>query len=683
MADDAFGPRWSIANPPPAGDRGVGDFAFELWQAARADKEDRQIPDRHREDYRLFRGDHWRSKLPEHRKHQLTVNLLGYYREKNVISLCSRDPKAEVKVIGGRPKNLPAETGDKTFTCNQVMNTKLEGVYSEIGINKILRRAVHTSETYGCQISRFIPMLRPIKVDGAKYHRCLPPVIEPNDPFGHFYAPGNYGQPSDGSHHIVGTIWDVDVAKKFYLLPDGTEPDIQADTEDALDIGADDRRSMTPPVREGQSSGAGFPSDWVASQKHNPNGDSITTGGKCLILECWMKDRTEGKHKEFFEEMVETEEGKKPRLVEREVDGPIYPGFIRMITICASNKLVLRDTANPSINHGLPRAKTSRTFLYDKFPLYTSLSYKDEYSPWGFSLAEQIGPINLKIDELLSKILKGVLLQINPIMVVSKAAGIDVRKIKSGTNTILELPGMLTGREAYYVEHPGLSSDGKWLLTFLLQLSDQLASHQEVDRGQAPSGVIAASAITALQEQNRTMRENKISEVDQYVQWIGMCLIAYLQNFHWESEDLIVQDDVVKFRGWDHMDYRYDYTVRKGSTYIQSDSQKLLDAIELFKLGSIDTLALNKRAGLEDAEEIYARMYGAPMAAAIQSLLDSKIITAQDAALLRGKLEATKAGQVPQNSGMEAPMPGLQATVAGGEQPQMTAEEGEVSNAAL
>ena len=660
---------WSIAVIPPRDSPDVGKFFWELFLDSRTDKEDRHLPERWRDNYKLCRGKHWRSNKPEHQRYQLTVNLMSYYREKNVISLCSRNPVAEVKTING--VSVPAEleenddqSSGKSLTNDMIMNCKVQSWWSETDLQTTLRRAVHINETYGTMFERFVPMLQKIGIDGGQsIYRCLPPVFEPGDPFGHFTPPGNFGQPSDGSYHVVASIWDVAAAKAFY----GND-NIKPEEELAKELLALDRKNDTPPVRNTIADSGGFDNDWGPSGRGTERAGGKYRPEKCLVLECWIKDRKTGPHKEMFEETNALGES---ILVEREVDGPLYPGNIRMVAITNHGDLVLRDLANPNVNMALPRSQTKNTWLFNTFPFHKMVSYLDEQSPYGFALCEQIGPINLRIDEILAKLVQGIMFQANPILVLPKGSGIDAKQITTRPGDIIQPPPGSQPGSIYYLEHPGIGNDGKWLLNALMGLCDQLASHQEVDRGEVPGGVIAASAIEALQEQNRTMRENKIHETDSLVAWRGKCMISYLQNFHWEKETLLVQDVPVPFVGMDHAGCQYQYTVQKGSTYIQSASQKFKDSIELFKSGAIDTLQLLRDAGRADADEIFARMYGAPLSAAIQSMLDAHVITPQDAALIRGKLEAIKAGQTPEHSGMEAPLPGLQANAAGGAQPKL------------
>lgn len=666
---DLLTQKWSIANPPPEGDDGVGKFVLELFEASRADKETRGEPDRLRTNYQLFRGAHWQSQQERHKRFQVTLPLMGFYREKNVISMCSRDPKAEVKVINEIPRESPPTDGQEpkgaAIRDNLVMNTKLESLWSEANLKRIHRRAIHLSETYGTQVSRFVPMLKPVRIDdNTIVYRCLPPVIDPGDPSAHFPAPGNYGQPNEGVYHIVATIWPVATARKFY----GND-NIQGNEDLARETLALDRQTMTPKIRTSVGDAGGFSSDYVGS-RNKSLGTSESDDGKVLILECWIRDATQDTIQvDGGTEEVVGEDGALISVpVTKNVTRDKYPGRIRMVTITADGKYVLRDQPNPNVNSELPRELTQNTYLFDKFPFYKSVSCFDEQSFWGYSLADQIGALNLKIDELVSKLVASAMMQTHPIMVVGKDTGIATKDIKIKPNAILRPAYSNAAKSIYFVEHPGMGNDAKWLLQFLLRMSDQMASNQEVDRGETPGGVIAASAITALQEQNRTMRENKIAESDSYIEWIGQCMISYLQNFHSEldEETIYVQDEPIKFCGQKHIGYKYQYNVAKGSTFIQSDSQRMADAIKLLEAGAIRTIDLLRAIHWPNAEEIYAAMSGDPINAAIQALLDAKIITSQDAALIQGKLAALKGGQVPDHSGMEAPLPGLQANAAGG-----------------
>lgn len=677
--ENAATKKYSISNPPPPGDKEVGQFVWELFSESRADKEDREYPERWRKNYALYRGQHWTSGKVEHQKFQITVNLMLNDRERTVTNLCARDPKVEVKVIGG----LPGMVGP--VEMNRLMNIKLEAIGSEINLRKLTKRAVHVSETYGTEFDRFVSMQQPVNLPGGgMVYRCLNPVFEQNDPFSHFMSPDNFGQPSDGPYHIVATIWDVETARRFYPRPDGTpNDDLVAEEEFAKELLGGDRRGMTPKAKTRVSSGAGFDSNYLPSLKQHSTNKTSFSSGRCLILECWIKDFTE----ETIEVIDEESEPETVPVIDPATGYPVmdemgqvvteqrprtlplkqlkYPGGIRMITVGNRGKVVLKDVPNPNVNPALPRELTKNTFLYDKFPFYKMVSCHDEQSPYGFSLAEQVGPINLKIDELVSTIYMNARLQANPIMYVSKDTGIASADIKNSPNTVLRPAYAASVNGIGYVTPPPTGSDLKWTLEMLLRLRDQLAAFQEVDRGEAPTGVIAAASIQLLQEANRSLRENKISEVDDLVAWRGACMISNLQNFGWETETLVVDNQPVAFTGTDHASYRYQFVVQHGSSYIQSDSQVFKDALELYKLGAIDTEELLTKANWADRRAVIARMNPDSMNAAINKLLDLGAITPQDATIIQGKIAAIQMNQVPDASGAEAPLPGLQGEAAG------------------
>jgi len=78
------------------------------------------------------------------------------------------------------------------------------------------------------------------------------------------------------------------------------------------------------------------------------------------------------------------------------------------------------------------------------------------------------------------------------------------------------------------------------VLDLIVRFFDRIYQIEDADRGVAPSGVIAASAIVALQERNQIIMQAKTSAIDHIVEQRSRWAIGLWQNFGTKIETVNV-----------------------------------------------------------------------------------------------------------------------------------------------
>ena len=362
---------------------------------------------------------------------------------------------------------------------------------------------------------------------------------------------------------------------------------------------------------------------------------------RSLVVEVWVRDWSTEKKPVFEQQEVWNDEIQDFEVVdvqtgEEEVEK--YPGGIRLITVTNSGQKLLWDTPNPNVNPELDRESAEKTYLYKNFPFEYANSYEDSTSIWGFAAAEQVGPLNLKVDEIISRLVAYCRKALSPILIVPKGLGISEQKLSNQVNLVLpHTPQMADAIR--YVQVPPLPSDFIRTLQFLIDFFDRVYQIEDADRGEAPKGVIAASAIVALQERGAVLIRHKIRAVDSIVRFRGRCAISFFQNFGTEEEVFEVQDKPVKLLGIDLAGRRFEFVVESGSTVARTSLQTAEDAKALFQMGAIDQQALLETLNFPDWKDIVERMAEGRLEEAMQILIQAGLPEDQAVMLLQALLQ--------------------------------------------
>lgn len=574
MTDVTTRQQWNITNPPPEGHEDVGKFAYGLFENSMFEKERLGLTDRWYENHRLYRGDHWNKNRHASRKNhkRIAVNLIFANIQRTVANLTSRNPVAEVVTIDGDP-GPEDEAG-------QIMSQKIKNWWADTEQGATLSISGQNMETYGITIEKAVPNIKEMKPD-----------IVVKDPFGWFPAPGIYKDIQNMPY-----MCDADAIPIAEIEEAWGVNGVQAD--DTYSLLGEDREENVPIPSGSRYGAANSPSNY-STTKHPVQAQRDIREARALVIEVWLRDRT------MEEVMVETTDadGNVTQVPSKQMK---YPGGLRCITITNRGNLVLDDRANPNVNPELPRVISEKTYLFHNFPFSKAVSYDDSSSIWGFSAIEQTDDINMKINEVLSAIGDYIESVCRPILILPQNIGIKKEKITSRAGLILRPDKPVHG--IGYVAPPSLPADFWRMVESFLSFYDRIWALEDVDRGQTPTNIQAASAIATLQERNAVLMRQKIRAMDYLVRERGRWAISFIQNFAWKSEEIKVNDEPKVFRGTDYAEMRFNYLVESGSTVAKTELQRQAQIMDLAKLGMVDQQAVLETLNVPNWKMILERM---------------------------------------------------------------------------
>jgi hypothetical protein len=585
-----FDTEWSITNPPPEGHKDVGLWAYGLFEAAMAEKDRQGLTDRWYEAHRLYRGDHWRAGKLQGRddRHKVQVNLLFANIQRTVANLTARNPVAEVVTSDGIEDN-----------ADQLMSTALKNWWMNTEQISLLQRSATQMEVYGPTIEKY--------VYDAK--RMQPSVIVV-DPFSWFPAPGNYADIQDMPYHCFADAISVEEVETMFNVA-GVDPD------DTYSLLGEDREENVP-IPSGSRYGSGNAPGNFSQTMHPVKASKDYRTARALVIEIWLRDPTQ--------ETVLIEDTTNPRsgaVTYGEETRDRYPGRIRKITITNRGNLVLDDSPNPNINPAIPAEMVKDSYAWDNFPCAKACSYEDTTSVWGFSASEQVGDLQFKINELLSRIKQYIDLTCSPPLILPKDTGLDKFKFSNRAGLVIRPASTAVSQGIRFLQVPNLPSNFFEVLNLYLGFFDRIFAIQDVDRGETPRNIQAASAIVTLQERNAVLMRHKIRACDYLVRERGRWAISFFQNFGWKQESITVNDTPKMFRGVDYVGRKFNYVVESGSTITKTSLQVMEDAKELYKGGVIDRQALLEALNFPNWKAILERTAESQLDQALQLLIQA------------------------------------------------------------
>ena len=335
-----------------------------------------------------------------------------------------------------------------------------------------------------------------------------------------------------------------------------------------------------------------------------------------------------------------------------------YPGGWRVVTVTNSGMLVLMDRGNPNINSEIDREATSKTFLYDNHPYYWANSYEDSTSVWGFASSEQVGDLNLKINEMLSRLARYLNRVTAPILILPKDTGVNLSDLDNRAGLVLQPTSTAVAGGIRYVSVPNLPSNFFEALNLYLSFFDRVSQIEEADRGVAPTGVIAASAIVRLQERNQVMIQAKIMSVDYLVRQRGRISISFLQNFGISPRRDEIDGEPVVFTGVEMIGRNFNYVVESGSTVAKTSVQVQAQAEKLYDQGVIDREAYLEVLNFPGWKSIIERTSEGQLDQALQILVGAGMDEEAAKQLRAYLLEPQTGSSAAAPSGAGQPQPG-------------------------
>ncbi len=613
---------WDLTQLPPEGDRDVGPFFYELWENAAAERERLGLADRWMQNHKLFRGDHWDSgkkgMWSKEAARKVTVNLFFANATRTVANLTAAEPESEVVEVHSPDAPYTPASLSSTALSN-ALTTYMRRWWNETEQARSLTRSAMNMEIYGISVEKAVWDADKSRMDSV--------VV---DPFAWFPAPGYVDDINDLPYIAHAYAMRTDEVERLFGV-EGIEAD---DVYSVLGEEREDNR----PIHAGTRRGSGnFPGNY-APITHPAIKDPDYREKRALVIELWIRD-----HATVTEEVqvgVDLESGE--RLVEK-VERPKYPGGIRVVTLTNGGRTVLADRGNPNINTALPENVARHSYLFDRFPFTKMNSYEDSTSIWGFSAAEQVSDLNLKINELISRIANYLGRLMLPTLILPKDSGITLDQLNNRPGLVLQPISSMAAQQIRYLTPPNLPSNFLDLLHTYLNMYDKVSQIQDVDRGQAPGQVIAASAIQALQERGAVLQRAKIRSIDYMVRERGRAALSYFQNFGLEAEPLEMGSEMMQLRGVDLAGRRIDYVVESGSTIHRTTAQIQEQAERLYEVGAIDRQALLEAINFPKWKQVVERVGEGQLQQALQ-VLQQAGLSEEDAAALQQYLMEPQGG---------------------------------------
>ncbi len=602
--------KWSLTNLPPAKHKDVAEFAAQLFDIARIEKERLGKPGDFLANYALYRGYDNRRKQSggfgtvNRGRSSTLVNLFFANIERTISNITAKAPTGEVVDLSGAGEEV-----------TQLMTMRLQKWWKDTNQQIKIRAAARTMEIYG-----IIP-------EKPFWNKSVGDVdVMITDPFAWFPAPGYYeDMDTDAPFCCFAYVDMVDKVEKDFDLPAGT---VAADSAYDL-LGVEREDYKTQAGASGNNATIGNYTDRMMSSKGTDAKDKKVE--QCLIVEVWVRDSR--KKSKTEPALFPDPETGAVEMVQVRDEFYVYPDQVRKITITKAkdeNKnqsgwIVVDDCPNPNINPQLPAEVAEQTHPWGRFPIYYANSYRDLVSIWGFSAAEQTGDLIAVINRILHKITRWVDDALTPPLILPRNIGITREMIESNNDKVgrlvLQPSNYIAASAIRFLGVPNLPASFYQTLDLLVRFFDRTYQIEDADRGTAPSGIIAAKAIVALQERNQVVMQAKTSSIDNLAENRSRWAIGLWQNFATDPVSVNISGSLAQFIGTDFAGFKFNYVVEAGSSTPRTNLQVQEMAPDLFDRGLIDQQATLKILNIPGWKEIVERMNQDQLGMAIQVLI--------------------------------------------------------------
>ncbi|MBW2149202.1 MAG: hypothetical protein JRI22_19530 [Deltaproteobacteria bacterium] len=600
--------KWSLTNLPPKGHADVADFAYQLFDIAKVARERAGKPKDWLANYALYRGG---GSKDAQKKAKTLVNLYFANIERTVANITARNPTGEVVDLDGTNDGAEA-----------LLTIKLKKWWKDTNQQAKGRISARIMEIYG---------IVPEKPVWDKSQAS--PDILPTDPYGFVPAPGNWPNLDVAPPYICFMYLDyVDKIEKEYNITD-VAPD------EAYELLGTERESVKPEQSYGNQSVGNYATAMTErTDKGTPSDKKIERG---LIVEVWVHDqrtKTETTLEPLFDDQGERllNDAGEELFSELVTTVPVYPDGVRKITItmskgetkkskATSDWMVIDDSPNPNINPALDVALAKTTHPWGRFPVYTANSYKDLVSIWGFSAAEQVGDLILRINQIINKLIIWVLNVMTPPLIVQRNCGITREMIEEQLEKAGRLVLMPSSPNARieFMQIPNLPGTFFQVLELIVRFFDRVYAMEEADRGQAPKSITAASAIVALQERNQVLMQTKTTAIESLAENKSKWAIGLWQNFGTEKELIEVVGEQQEFLGVAYAGRKFSYVVEAGSTTPRTSLQIQEQAKWLYQTKAIGQRGLLEAINWPGWKEEVERTAESQLDQAFQLLIDA------------------------------------------------------------
>jgi hypothetical protein len=608
--------KWNLENIPPKGHKDVAEFAQSLFEIAKTEKERLGKPADFLYNYSLYRGHQGKQQITgrkgssQQQKGLVPVNLYFSNIGRTIANITARIPTGEVVDMDGIHDD-----------AEQILSMQLKKWWKDTDQQTLTKESGLQQEVYGITTE---------KPSWNKSERQ--PAIAVVDPYAFFPAPGLWsGQDISTKCPYVcyAYVEFASAMEKFY---------------DVKDIAPDEAYDLMGSIREDYKSQSHISQQTIGNYvdpmtvKSNEGKTSADKKiERCLIIEVWVRD-TNTKEESLSQPLID-DQGQpikndmgEPLVATATKTVPVYRDGIRKITITKtkdkdtkSGVMVLDDCDNPNINPVLPTDVAINTYPWGRLPCYYSNSYKDGISVWGFAASEQVGDLIVKINMIVTKLIAYVINVMAPPLIVQQHCGITREMIESSilkAGRLILMPSIPNAR-IEFMTIPNLPSTFFQVLDLIVKFFDRVYQIEDADRGVGPTGVIAASAIVALQERNQVLMQTKTSAIDSLVECRSRWAIGLWQNHGTHQESVDVAGEAKPFVGVNMAGRKFNFIVESGSMTPRTSLQLREDAKALFEMKAIGQQGLLQTLNWPNWKEEVARTAESQLDQALQILMDA------------------------------------------------------------
>jgi hypothetical protein len=590
---------WSLSSIPPRGHADVGEFAKLLFDIAKNEKERLGKHADFLNYYAKYKGTANKAQQSGRKGYTprevagTLVNLLFANIERTVSNITARNPTGEVIDLDGQSDG-----------SENILSAQLKKWWQDTDQRAKTKASARSMEIYG------ITSEKPYW-DKAKDR----PDIMLNDPFSFFPCPGNWEDLSEEMPYVCFAYVDFisNIEATFGVK------DVKAD--DAYELMGAVREDYKPKTQGIQQTIGNYTDPMTIKRAEHGSDDKSMKRG--LVIEVWLRDNRK-KTERLTQPYINPETGEQLKdetgrdlILEASQTTQVYPDGVRKITITGttdakikSGIIVLDDSANPNINPALPVEQAQNTYPWGRLPIYHANSYKDGVSIYGFAAAEQVSDLLEKINVILFKLVAYVINVMAPPLIVQKYCGITQADIESNlakSGRLILMPTVPNAR-IEFMQIPNLPETFFRVLDLITRFFDRVYQIEDADRGEAPRGIIAASAIVALQERNQVLMQTKTTSIDSLVEQRSRWAIGLYQNFGTATDTVNVNGTTEAFQGVAFAGRKYGYVVEAGSTTPRTNLQVQEMATGLAQQGFIDRRALLEVLNFPGWKEIIERM---------------------------------------------------------------------------
>jgi hypothetical protein len=609
-------PNWNLSNLPPFNHPDVAEFGYQLFEIAHLEKERLGKPQDFLSNYAMYRGKSGRitaggrNPMNDAGNGITPVNLYFANIERTVSNITARMPVGEVVDMDG--KHDVAET---------IVSLKLKKWWKDTDQQQKTRLTARMMEIYG------ITTEKPIRNPNTNN-----PDILITDPYAFFPAPGNWVNISEDAPYICYAYLEFvsEIETAFNVKNIATDDNV-------YDLLGHRREEYKYKGTNNASLGNYTDHMSLVSPSNQPISDKKMQKG--LIIELWVRDNSSDDFKsmspvldQYTQQPIMDDFG-AIQMTEQIETRKRCPDGIRKITIARSKDpqnmgwIVLDDCPNPNINyrHLNYGDDVKHTHPWGRLPVYTANSYKDGITIWGFSAAEQVGDLKNKIDLIVSKVISYVLNVMTPPLIVQQHCGITREMITNSSKKAGRLVLMPSTPNARieFMKVPDLPATFFNVLDLVIKLFDRVYQIEDADRGVNPQGVIAASAIVALQERNQVLMQTKTASIDFLAEQRSKWAIGLWQNWGIEEDLAEVTGEQIPFRMVNYINRKFNYVVESGSTTPRTSLQIQEMAKWLYESKAIGQKGLLEAINWPNYKEEIERTAESQLDQALQILIDA------------------------------------------------------------